>query len=220
MNPALAGVALAVVLGAVVAGSARNARAAVLGLVIVLVGGAFLGDPLPATLGLAARLVGAVLAGYLLWIASRGRDARTGGSRLGWPAELLFAACAAVVGYGSHGLGAPAGGPALAQAAGFAVAARSIASIANGRDIGRVGLGLQLLVSGAILVRTALGGTPDPLEQLVIAGLVAALGAAVAIVAAAARADGATESASVFELAAPAGGRRPRPADAHPHESR
>ena len=54
MNPALAGVALAVVLGAVVAGSARNARSAALGLIVAMVGGSFLADPLPGSLGLAA----------------------------------------------------------------------------------------------------------------------------------------------------------------------
>ncbi len=216
MNPALVGVALAVVLGAVIAGSARNARAAVLGLIIVLVAGPFVTEPIADTLGLAARLVGAVLAGYLLWIAARGSDARTGGSRLGWPSDLFVAAAAAVVGYGSHGLGAPAAGPALAQAAGFAIAALSIAPIANGRDIMRVGLGLQLLAAGAILVRTALGGAPDPLEQLMITGMIGALGAAVAIVAAAARTDGATG----YRLASPPGGRAPRLLDARPPEPR
>ena len=160
MNPALAGVALAVVLGAVVAASARNARAAVLGVVIALVGGTFVADPLPDTLGLAARLVGTILGGYLLWVASRGAEARTSGSSLGWPAELFVAAAAAAVGYGSHGLGAPAAGPVLAQAAGFALAALAVAPIANGRDILRVGMGLHLLIGGALLVRVALGGTP------------------------------------------------------------
>jgi hypothetical protein len=216
VNPALAGVALAVVLGAVVAASARNARAAVLGLVIALVAGSFVADPLPDSLGLAARLVGAVLGCYLLWVAARGSDARTGGSRLGWPAELLIAGAAAVVGYGSHGLGAPAAGPALAQAAGFALAALAVATIANGRDVLRVGLGMNLLAGGAILVRTALGGTPEALEQLVIAGLVAMLGGAVAAVAAAARAEGVTG----FELTLAPGERARRPPDAHPVEPR
>ena len=53
--------------------------------------------------------------------------------------------------------------------------------VVTGRDILRVGIGLMLLLSGALLVRTHLGGTPDPLEQLITAGLVAALGGAVAI---------------------------------------
>jgi hypothetical protein len=215
VNPALVGVALAVVVGAVVAGSARNARAAILGLVATLVFGPLLTGPTAQPLGLAARLVGSILAGYLLWVAARGSGVRTGGSRLGWPAEMLVAAAAAVVGYASHGLGAPAVGPAPAQAAGFALAALSIALIANGRDIVRVGTGLLLLVSGAILVRTALGGTPEPLEQVVIAGLIAALGGAVAVLAASARADG-----TDFELA-PDRSRRPRRfADAHPLDPR
>jgi len=216
VNPALAGVALAVVVGAVVAGSAMNARAAILGLVASLVFGPLLADPTAQPLGLAARLVGSILAGYLLWVAARGTGVRTGGSRLGWPAEVLVAAAAAAVGYESHGLGAPADGPALAQAAGFALAALSIAPIANGRDIVRVGTGLLLLASGAILVRTALGGTPDGLEQVVIAGLVAALGGAVAVLAVSARADGID-----FELTADRSHRsRRRLADAHPLDSR
>lgn len=216
MNPALAGVALAVVLGAVVAASARNARAAVLGLIIALVGGSFLADPLPDSLALAARLVGTILGGYLLWVAARGSDARTGGSRLGWPAELLIAGAAAVVGYGSHGLGAPAIGPALAQAAGFALAALSVAPMLNGRDIVRVGVGLILLTNGAILVEAALGGTPAALEQLIIAGLVAVLGGVVAAVAATARADG----LAGFELAPDPRLRQRRPSDAGPTEPR
>ncbi len=211
MNPALAGVALAVVAGAVVAGSAGNARSAILGLVAVLLFGPFLADPTAQPLGLAARLVGATLAGYLLWIAARGSGVWTGGSRIGWPAELLIAAAAAAVGYGSHGLGAPALGPALAQAAGFALATLSIAPIAGGRDIVRVGTGLLLLISGAILVRAALGGTPEPLEQVVIAGLVAGLGGAVAVLAVSARAAGRD-----FELAGDHPGRSRRAPDAHP----
>ncbi len=216
VNPALAGVALAVVLGGVIAGSVRNARTAVLGLVLAMVGGPFLADPLPGSLGLAARLVGSVLGGYLLWIAARGMVARTGGSRLGWPAELLVAAAAAIVGYGSHGLGAPAGGPALAQAAGFALAALAVAPVLNGRDILRVGIGLNLLIAGTIMVRTALGGTPDALEQLAIAGLSAVLGGVVAMVAAAARADG----IAGFDLGPGPGEGMRRPPDAHPLEPR
>jgi hypothetical protein len=50
----------------------------------------------------------------------------------------------------------------------------------------------MLLLSGALLVRTNLGGTADPLEQLITAGLVAALGGAVAILGVAARSDGGT----------------------------
>ena len=216
MNPALAGVALAVLLGAVVAVSARTARTAMLGLVLAMVGACFLAEPLPDSLGLAIRLVGTVLAGYLLWIAGRDRDARTGGSRLGWPAEILIAAAAAVVGFGSHGLGAPANGPALAQACGFAIAALAVAPLLNGRDILRIGLGAILLTIGAILVRAGLGGTPGNLEQVVTAGFVAVVGAVVAALAVAARTDGVPG----FDLAPGPGDRIRRPPDAHPIEPR
>jgi hypothetical protein len=216
VNPALAGVALAVVLGGVIAVSARNARTAVLGLILAMVGGAFVAEPLPDSVGLAARLVGAILAGYLLWIAGRDADARTGGSRPGWPAELLVGGAAAVVGYGSHGLGAPAAGPALAQAAGLALAALAVAPVVNGRDVMRIGLGLSLLATGAILVRAGLGGTPDALEQLVFAGFVGVLGGVVAALAVAARTDG----VAGFDMAVAPGERLRRRPDATPTDPR
>ncbi len=216
MNPALAGVALAVLLGAVVAVSARTARAAVLGVILAMVGASFLAEPLPDTLGLTARLVGTILAGYLLWIAGRDPDARTGGSRLGWPAELLVAAAASVVGYGSHGLGSPADGPPLAQAAGFALAALAVAPMVNGRDVLRMGLGAIMLITGGILVRTSLGGTPGNLEQLTAAGLLAVVGGVVAAMAVAARTDG----FAGFDVAPGPGDRVRRQPDAHPIEPR
>ena len=214
MNPALLGVALAVVVGAVVAGSARNARTAIFGLVITMVGVPVLADPLPEPLALAARLVAALLAGYLLWVAARGHRVRTGGSLVGWPTDAFLAMGAAVVGYGSHGLGAPAAGPALAAAAGFALAALAVLPVVTGRDILRVGMGLMLLLSGALLIRTSLGGTPDPLEQLMTAGLVATLGGAVAILCVAARADGGVG----FEMSDTAPRRSNHVTDAQPIE--
>jgi hypothetical protein len=76
-------------------------------------------------------------------------------------------------------------------------------------------VGLLLLASGAVLVRTALGGTPEALEQLVIAGLMAALGGAVAVLAVSARAEG-----DDFELSAGRSAPVRRPADAHPIDAR
>ncbi len=216
MNPALVGVALAVVVGAVVAGSARNARTAIFGLVITMVGAPFIAEPLAAPLGLAGRLVGAVLAGYLLWVATRGFRVRTAGSLVGWPTDVFLAAGAAVVGYGSHGLGAPAGGPAIAAAAGFALAALAVLPVVTGRDILRVGLGLCLLLGGALLVRTSLGGTPNELEELLTAGLVAVLGGAVAVLAMAARSDG----TAGFEMSGATASRSSHVSDAHPAEPR
>lgn len=196
MNPILAIVALAVVGGAVVVVAARDTRTVLLALVVTLVASPLLADPLSAPLGLAARLVGAILATYLLWVVARDRGeasrlpSPTEGSRIGWPAEILVAAGAAVVGFAAHGLGAPAGGPPLASAAGFAVAALALTPVVTGRDVVRVGTGLLLLIDAGLLVRAALGGTPGDVEQLVTATMLIVLAGALAALAAAARADG------------------------------
>ena len=184
VNPALAGVALAVIVGAVVAGSARNARTAILGLVVAA-GRARRSSPIrlprrsawpPASL---PRCWPAICCGSRRAVRPR----RTGGTLVGWPTEAFLAIAAAVVGYVSHGLGAPGLGPPVAAAAGFALAALAILPVLNGRDILRIGLGLLLLLTGALLVRTSLGGTPAELEDILTAGLVATLGGAVAILA-------------------------------------
>ena len=164
MNPILAGVALAVIAGATVAVSVRDARVTVLAIAVVLLASAALADPIADPVGLAARAIGAILAAYLLWIAARDQPtsglpaAPTEGSRIGWPAEILIAGAAAIVGFAVDGLGAPALGPSLASAVGFAVAALAVAPVLTGRDVFRVGLGLLLLMDAALLVRTALGG--------------------------------------------------------------
>ena len=201
--------------GGLVAGSARHARTAVLGLLVVLVATPFVADPLPGMAPLGARIVGAVLAGYVLWVAARGPWTRTGGSPVGWPTDAFLAAAAAVVGYGSHGLGAPTTGPAVASAAGFALAALAVLPVVTGRDVLRVGIGLALLLTGALLVRVGLGGTPDSVEQVMTAGLVAALGGAVAMLATAARAEG----SGGFERA-PSGGRLAGQPDSHAIDER
>ena len=73
MNPILAVVAVAVVAGAVIAVSAREARIVVLALAATLILSPLLADPIAAPVGLAARLIGSILAVYLLWIAIRDR---------------------------------------------------------------------------------------------------------------------------------------------------
>lgn len=224
MNPILAGVAIAVVAGAVIAVSSRDARIVVLALAGTLVFSPLLADPIVAPAGLAARLVGSILGAYLLWMAVRERPmedqvtatiaatVQTGGSRIGWPAEALVGASAAVVGFAAHGLGAPGLGPELASAAGFAVAALAVAPLLSGRDVLRLGTGLFLLLDAALMVRVALGGTPDPLEHLVTSGLLVALGGTLAALAVAARTDG----RGGLELAAESGPRRRREPDARP----
>lgn len=224
MNPILAGVAMAVVAGAVIAVSSRDARIVVLALAATLVFSPLLADPIAAPVGLAARLVGSILGAYLLWMAVRERPVAhqvtaaiaatvpTGGSRIGWPAEVLVGASAAVIGFAAHGLGAPALGPDLASAAGFAVAALAVAPLLSGRDVLRVGTGLFLLLDAALVVRVALGGTPDPLEHLVTSGLLVALGGTLAALTVAVRTDG----QGGLELADDSGPRRRREPEARP----
>jgi hypothetical protein len=178
----LAALTATVIAGAVVAVSAREARAALLGLLVVLIASALLADPLPGPLPLAARIAAAFLAARLIAIAIRDLGQLTAGSRLGWPVEALAAAAGAAVGFGTHGLGAPALGPAAASAAGFAVGVLAAAPIVTSRDVFRLGTGAMLLLSGGLLVRAGLGGTPSDLEQLVTAGLVVGVGGAVALI--------------------------------------
>ena len=187
MNLLLAGLTAAVVAGAVVAVSAREARASLLGLLVTLLAAALIADPLPGPLPFAARLAAALLAARLIAISIRGLDRPTAGSRLGWPVEALAAVAAAVVGFGTHGLGAPAQGPAAASAAGFAVGILAAAPVVTSRDVYRLGIGAMLLLTGGLLVRVGIGGTPSELEQLVTCGLVAGVGAAVAVIVRAAR---------------------------------
>ena len=80
----------------------------------------------------------------------------------------------------------------------------------------RIGLGLGLLVGGVLLMRTGLGGTPDELEALLSAGLVAALGGAVAVLALAARSDG----GAGFELSTSTAPRTSHATDPRPVERR
>jgi hypothetical protein len=182
VSPWLAALAVAVVAGGVVAVSARETRAAVLGLTVSGVTAPLLADPLPAPLPLAARLVAAVLAGYVLLISIRARPV-TRGSRLGWPVEALLAASAAVAGLGAAGFAGPAGGPPEAEAAAFALGAVAIGPILRGADVFRLAVGLVLGVLAAGLGRVALAGTPSALDQIVVGGLTIVLAAAAATLA-------------------------------------
>jgi hypothetical protein len=188
VNLGLAAITAVVVGGAVVAVTSRDSRATLLGLLVVLLGAPLLADPLPTPLPIAARMVAAVLACRLVAVAIRGEDVATSGSRLGWPVEVLAALAAAIVGYGTHGLGAVPEGPVTAQVAGFAVGALAVGPIVSGRDVLRLGIGAMLLLIGASLVRVGLAGTPSELEQLVLSALVVGLGGTIAVIVAGSRA--------------------------------
>jgi hypothetical protein len=180
VSPALAVIGIAVLAGAVVAVAAHEGRPAILGLVLALVTAPLVAAPLPEVLPLTARLVAAILAGYLLWIAMRAAPAhgRTRGSRLGWPVEALVAAAAAVVGFGLGGTGA--GGNPEAMSVGLAMAALALPPLVRG-DALQVGVGTAMLVTAVEVLRVGLAGPPSALEHLVSSALLVAIGAAVAL---------------------------------------
>jgi hypothetical protein len=161
----------------------------VLGILVVFLAGPLLASPWPGVVAILARTAAGLLAARLLTIGLRGEEA-TSGTGIGWPAMALGATAAAVAGFASHGLGAAALGPPEAQAASFAVAALAIAPLFAGRDVLRIGVGATLLVQAGLLIRQALDGTATDGEQLVTSLLVIALGGAVAVIVAAARAAG------------------------------
>jgi hypothetical protein len=210
VNLALGLVAVVVVAGGVIATASRDPRAAILGLTLAGVAAPLVADPLPEALPLAARFVGAILGGYLLWVSIRGQPS-TRGSRLGWPVEALLAAAAGVAGFGTIGIVFPGlaadvlvgradvVAPREALAAGFATGALAIGPIFAGRDVLRLGTGLVLAVLAAQLARTGLAGSPSGLEQVITAGLVVSVSGIAATLAV-----GAVESGSGLEPSAAA----------------
>ncbi len=194
MNPALAAAAFALVIGAVMAVSAREGRVAVLGLVIALVATPLVADPLPSVPALAIRLTAAILAAYLVRSALHGGPTVTLGSHLGWPVHVVQAATAAVIGYGIATAGtfavAPSGPPdgalptvvPLGLAAAAAVLVLAFEPIALARDGLRLGIGLLLALSAVSVAASAVLGQADALAQIVVAASTATIAAGTAVV--------------------------------------
>jgi hypothetical protein len=200
VTAALAGVAAIAIIGAIATVSAREARLALTGLVVALVAAPFVADPLPDVRVVALRVVGGVLAAQLLWPAVRAGVVREGGSFLGWRAEALLATAAAICGWAIVvGLaGVPPGtelpvetgsgqpfDPAVVRfaapaAAGLAMLALAATPVLVPPDPVRLGLGLLLLIEGVTLLRSGLGGAPEPLEQIAIVAALVAVAAGVA----------------------------------------
>jgi hypothetical protein len=183
--------ALAVV-GGVTVTTARDSRLAVLGLMVAAVASSFVASPLPSALAVAARILGATLAAYLLWTAANAAANAGSGSRLGPIAEACAAAAAFAMGLAVRPVD-PLGGLPEAQAAGLALIVLSVAPLA-GRDAIRVGMGVLLLTLGGSMLLAAWSGQPGmseqppDLQQLVMAVLlVGVAGATCLLVPAAAR---------------------------------
>ena len=203
MTPALVILAVIVTAAAVVATSAREPRLAALGMVVTIVGAAYVTEPLPGIVALAARLAGSVLAGYLVWVALRGAPPPTVGWQVGWPGAAAVAIAAFAIGWLASGTIATAvaqasgSGPSVGAAAALeagspvpraafgaalALFALAAAPVLVGRDVLRLGLGLLILLAAAGLLRNVMSvGTDGPVE-LALAVLTALIGAAVAAV--------------------------------------
>lgn len=207
MTPVLVILAILVVAGAVAAVAAATPRLAVLGLLLAAVGAAYIADPLPGPLGLAARLAGTTLGIYLVWISLRGGPAAMPGATTGWVGSAAIATAAFAAGWLAVGtLGAALdggtpegpGGGGLAQAllagsivpqaaigAALALVALAVPQVVLARDTLRLGIGLLLLLSAAGLVANALSVRLDSVTELGGALLTAFAGAGVAAVIAA-----------------------------------
>jgi hypothetical protein len=206
--------AVVTVVGAVAATAAHDGRVAVLGLLLAAVASTVVASPLPGSLAVTARILGALLACYLLWTAARMRSAAAG-SPIGPAAETAAAAAAFVAGLAIRPVD-PLLGPVEAQAAGLSLIVLAVAPLA-GRDVLRMGIGVLLLTLGGALEMSAWGGTtcsstisngacaiPD-LEQLAVAALLAGTAGAVCLLAPSDEAAGGAEEARgpVLDLWAP-----------------
>jgi hypothetical protein len=188
VNPALIAVAVAVGAGAIIAVSSRDARAAFIGLAMVLVGASILVDPLPQPATLGVRIIGGLLCIAILRLAASDRETDHAGSPLGWPAEAFLAIAAAVGGAGvAVGIAVQGSGfqELSREAVAAAVGSPSIVIIATAAAVLAIGLtpallgragfgrtvGLVLVTVAATLLLIGFAGPPNDLEQVAIAGL-------------------------------------------------
>ena len=202
VTPVLLIVAGLVVAGAVVAVAAPNPRHATLGAFAAVLLAGLVADPLPSAAGLVARLAGAALGGWLVWMALRKAPSPAAHTSLGWAGSAGVAVAAFVIGWlaatafagalDDAGASASdlagqtlAGGSLVDRGAIGAAAALGVlaaAPLVLPRDGHRLGLGVLLLVAAGGLLTSALGGSPDDTLELALALLTALTGAAVAAV--------------------------------------
>jgi hypothetical protein len=184
--------AVAVVLGGVVAVTARDGRIVVLGLMLAAVAAALVASPLPDSLAVTARIVGAMLAAYVLWVAVDSGSVDSAGSAVGLVAEIAVAIAAFVVGLAMRPVD-PLAGPVEAQAAALSLVAMAVVPLA-GRDVFRMGVGVTLLTLGSSLMVGAWAGPMPALEQLAMAALLVGIAGATSLLVPSAEAGDALEA--------------------------
>jgi len=171
--------AVAVVLGGVVAATARDGRIVVLGLMLAAVTASLVASPLPSSLAITARILGAILAAYVLWVAIGPGPVDSAGSAIGPLAETAVAVAAFSIGLAIKPVD-PLAGPIAGQAAGLALIVLAVVPLA-GRDVFRMGIGVTLLTLGCSLLVEAWSGPTLPLEQLTMAALLVGIAGATSL---------------------------------------
>jgi hypothetical protein len=161
--------AVAAVIGGVVAITARDSRTVAFGLLMAMVAAPAASSPEPSTLAMAFRVLGALLAAYLLWAAAGAGPVSSEGSSIGPTAELTVAVAAFCLGWFATPV-KPLAGPVAAQAAGVCLIALAVVPLA-GRNVVRIGVGAAMVTLGASLLLQAWTGPASPLEHVLIAGL-------------------------------------------------
>lgn len=179
MNPILLAAGALVVAGGIGCVAGRRATHVAGGAALLLAASPLLADPMPSGILIAERLVGAALAGELLWLALRGRVV-AGSSSLGWPPLALIAIAAFAAGFGVQRIVPGAG---TAEALGTAAALFSVAAVAiAGRPDGvHTGFAALVLVAASETLRLGLSGRTSALESLLVAGLSIAVAGVVAL---------------------------------------
>ncbi len=191
---------IVVIAAAALAVSTRDARIAVIGLLVALLAAPFVAEPVPDLRGIGARLAGAVLGTYPLWMIYRGREEPTTGSRGGAVIDGMvavvaaLAAASAAVGWDVAGqLNASGLGGLITQlgkigtgleppflpaiGAGGALLVLAVSPVAFAREPLRLTLGLTLAMLGVTLVEAGLAGPPTPFTNLCVALALAAVSA-------------------------------------------
>ncbi|HEX7498000.1 MAG TPA: hypothetical protein VF344_06015 [Candidatus Limnocylindrales bacterium] len=168
--------AVVVVCAAVAALTSRDARGVATGLLVAMAVSPLASSPAPSALAISLRVIGALLAAYLLGTAARRRLVSSEGSSGGLLAEGALAAAAFCVGWWASPV-APLPGSLAAQAAGVSLAAIAVVPL-TGRDPLRSGTAVVTLIVAFSLLFEAWVGPSSPLQQLVWTGLlVGAIGA-------------------------------------------
>jgi hypothetical protein len=123
-------------------------------------------SPEPTVLAVTFRIVGALLAAYLLAASARAQSIVSEGSGIGVAAELAAAAAAFAVGWFVVPV-KPLAGPVAAQAAGVSLLALAVVPLV-GRDVLRVGSGAAVLALGISLLLEAWVGPASALQQIAL----------------------------------------------------